>query len=248
MLLTGKVAIITGAGSGFGKASADRFGQEGAKLVLVDINQADLDATVAEFEGKGYDVFGIVADVSVEANVQAFIEDAVAHFGQLDIIFNNAGIYHYGNAEQLPTEQWQQAVAINQTAIFWAAKYAMPHLKKSQGTMINTASAGGLIGFPDAIAYAATKGAVVSMTRALAVDYAKDKVRVNAICPGTGVTGMTSELLEDDQVAEGFLAPIPLKRFGQPEDVANAALFLASDQSSYITGHCLPVDGGWTMS
>lgn len=248
MLLKDKVAIITGGASGFGLATAKLFGQEGAKLTLVDINKENLDKAAEDLKAEGVDVFAIQADVSDEEQVKHFIDETVNHYGQLDVLFNNAGIYHYGNVEQLSTEDWHQSIAINLDAIFYASKYAMAHLKETQGTIINTASAGGIIGFPDAIAYAATKGAVISMTRALAVDYAQDKVRANAICPGTGVTGMTSDLLEDEQIAAGFLAPIPLKRFGQPEDVAHAALFLASDQSSYITGHALPVDGGWTMS
>ena len=248
MLLENKVAIITGGASGFGLATAHLFGQEGAKVVIIDINEENLAKAQKDLEAEGINVLAFQADVSQEKEVEKFINETIEHFGRLDILFNNAGIYHYGNVELLSTADWHQSVGVNLDAIFYASKYAMPYLKETEGTIINTASAGGIIGFPDAIAYAATKGAVISMTRALAVDYAKDKVRANAICPGTGVTGMTSELLEDENIAAGFLAPIPLKRFGQPEDVAYAALFLASDQSSYITGHALPVDGGWTMS
>ncbi|GEK91172.1 hypothetical protein AKA01nite_07940 [Alkalibacterium kapii] len=145
-------------------------------------------------------------------------------------------------------DAWKRSLDVNVTSLFLASKYAMPYLKETKGNIINTASAGGIIGFPDAISYATTKGAVISFTRAMAVDYADDGIRANAICPGTGETGMTKELLEDEETYKGFISPIPMKRLGQPNDVANAALFLASNQSSYITGHALPVDGGWTMS
>ncbi|MCP1660675.1 NAD(P)-dependent dehydrogenase (short-subunit alcohol dehydrogenase family) [Neisseria perflava] len=163
-------------------------------------------------------------------------------------MFNNAGIYAPGNVEETSLDAWNHSVNVNMTALFLAGKYAMPYLKETKGTMINTASAAGLIGFPNAVAYAATKGAVISFTRAMAVDYAPAGVRVNAICPGTAETGMTKDLLTIPEIYQEFVAPIPMKRLGQPTDVANAVLFLASAQSSYITGHALPVDGGWTMS
>lgn len=153
-----------------------------------------------------------------------------------------------GTIEGTSIEDWNRSLNINVTALFLASKYAIPYLKETKGNIINTASAGGIIGFPDAISYATTKGAVISFTRAMAVDYAEDGVRVNAICPGTGETGMTKELLQDEEIFQGFVEPIPMKRLGQPTDIANAALFLGSDQASYITGHALPVDGGWTMS
>lgn len=177
-----------------------------------------------------------------------FIQTTLDAYGKIDILFNNAGIYAPGNVEETSIEDWNRSLDVNITALFLASKYAMPHLKETKGNIINTASAGGIIGFPSAIAYATTKGAVISFTRATAVDYAEADIRVNAICPGTGETGMTKDLLEIEEVYQGFVAPIPMKRLGKPNDVANAALFLGSDLASYITGHALPVDGGWTMS
>ncbi|MDK8502540.1 SDR family NAD(P)-dependent oxidoreductase [Aerococcus sp. UMB1112A] len=248
MLLENKVALITGAGSGFGRATALLFAKEGAKVAAVDINREAAEETVSQIEAAGGQALAIQADVADEAAVKAMVEETVEAYQSIDILFNNAGIYVPGNVEETPLDAFQKSLAINVTAAFLASKFAMPCLKENKGNIINTASAAGLIGFPDAVSYAATKGAVVSMTQAIAVDYASEGIRCNAICPGTGKTGMTNELLEDPDIAQGFLAPIPMQRFGEAEDVAKAALFLASDLGSYTTGHALPVDGGWTMS
>lgn len=248
MKLQNKVAIITGAGSGFGKATSELFAKEGAKIVCVDYNLEAAETTVEAVLSSGGEAIAVQADVSKPDEVKHFIDEAVRHYGQIDILFNNAGVYVPGNAEETELEGFQKSLDVNVTGIFVAIKYAMPYLKQTQGNIINTASAGGIIGFPNAIGYATSKGAVISLSRAVAVDYASFNVRCNAICPGTGVTGMTRDLLEIPEIRAGFLAPIPIKRFGQPEDVANAALFLASESGSYITGHALPVDGGWTMS
>ena len=248
MKLKDKVAIITGAGSGFGKETSKLFAQEGASVVCVDLNLDSAEETVKEITADGGKAIAVKADVSKEDEVKNFIEKTIAEYGQIDILFNNAGIYIPGNAEETSLDDFKTSMSINVNAIFMSTKYALPYLKKTKGNIINTASAGGIIGFGGAIGYATSKGAVISFTRAVAVDYAQDGVRSNAIAPGTGVTGMTEELLEDRAIADAFLAPIPIKRFGQVSDVANAALFLASDEASYITGHTLPVDGGWTMS
>lgn len=248
MLLKNKVAIVTGAGSGFGQATAELFAREGAAVVAVDINVQAADAVAGAITDAGGQAIAIAADVADPQAVKGFIDRAVAEFGQLDILFNNAGIFIPGTVEETSIEDWDRVSDVNLKSVFLGMKYAMPHLKKSKGNIISTASAGGIIGFPDAVSYGATKGGVVSLTRAAAVDYAKDDIRVNCICPGTGETGMTRGLLEDSTIKDAFLAPIPLHRLGQPEDVAKAALFLASDLSGYISGHALPVDGGWTMS
>ena len=248
MLLENKVAIITGAGSGFGRATAELFAREGARVVVVDIDGDAAQATVAAVKAAGGQATAVTADVADEDAVKGFVDTAVDTYGKLDVLFNNAGTYAPGNVEETDLDSWNRSVAVNLTSAFLGMKYAMPHLKETKGSVISTASAGGLIGFPGAIGYAATKGGVISLTRGAAVDYARDGVRVNAICPGTGVTGMTEGLLENPDIEAGFLAPIPMGRLGRPNDVASAAVYLASDLSSYITGHALPVDGGWTMS
>lgn len=248
MLLKDKVAIITGAGSGFGRATAELYAKEGAKVVVVDYNEETAQQTVKALHENGGTAVAVQADVSNEDDVKKFIQAAVDMFGKIDILFNNAGVYAPGTVEETSMDDWNRSINVNVTALFLASKYAIPYLKETKGNIINTASAGGIIGFPDAISYATTKGAVISFTRAMAVDYAKAGVRVNAISPGTGVTGMTKDLLDIDEVYQGFISPIPMHRLGQPDDVANAALFLGSDHASYITGHALPVDGGWTMS
>ncbi|MDO1604657.1 SDR family NAD(P)-dependent oxidoreductase [Lactobacillus sp. YT155] len=248
MHLKNKVAIVTGAASGFGEATSKLFAQHGAKVVAVDYDLDKLQAVVKEINDQGGEAIAIKADVSSAKDVEGFVNEAVTKFGKLDIIFNNAGIFIPGTAEEVTEEQWDKVINIDLKSVFLGTKYALPHLKKTKGVILNTASAGGIIGFPQAVAYGASKGGVISLTKAVAVDYAKDGIRANAICPGTGETGLTKEVLEDDNMRNGFLAPIPLKKFAQPDDVAKAALYLASDMASYVTGVALPVDGGWTMS
>lgn len=248
MLLKDKVAIITGAGSGFGKLTSKLFSKEGAKIVAVDYNEESAKETVEEIKNEGGEAISVKADVSKEADVKNFIEEAVKEFGKIDVLFNNAGVFKPGNVEEASFDDFKTSFGVNVDSIFLACKYAMKYLKESKGVIINTASAGGIIGFPQAVSYGASKGAVISLTQAIAVDYAKDGVRANAICPGTSRTGMTKEALEDEDMSNAYLNPIPMGRFGTVEDIAKAALFLASDESSYITGHALPVDGGWTMS
>lgn len=247
MMLKDKVAVITGAASGFGRETSLLFAKEGALILAVDYNTAG-ENTVEEIKKSGGEAIFVKADASSEKDVKNFVEKAVQSFSKIDILFNNAGIYIPGKADELAVTDWDRVININLKSVYLGCKYAVPHMKFNGGVIINTASAAGIIGFPDAVSYAASKGGVVSLTKALAVDYAQHNIRVNCICPGTGETGMTKEVLENKQLREMFLAPIPLKRFAQTADIANAALFLASDMSSYLTGVALPVDGGWTVA
>ncbi len=249
MLLKDKVAVVTGAASGFGRDTCLLFAQEGAKVVAVDYDAEGAEKTAQQIKETNGDAISLKADVSSNKDVANMIETAVQTYGKIDILFNNAGIYIPGKAHEAAENDWDQVININLKGVYLGSKHAIPHmLKNGGGVIINTASAGGIIGFPDAAAYAASKGGVVSLTKAMAVDYAKENIRVNCICPGTGETGLTKEVLENKQLKEMFLAPIPMGKFAQPQDVAKAALFLASDLSSYITGVALPVDGGWTVA
>lgn len=248
MQLDGKVAIITGAGSGFGAATATLFAREGARVVAADLNLDTARETVSTIETEGGTAIAVEVDVANSDQVQSLVNTAASTYGGIDILFNNAGVYASGKVTELSEEDWRKTVDVNLTGVFLASKYAMPYLVESAGCVLNTGSAGGLIGFPAAVAYGATKGGVVSMTRAMAVDHAADGVRVNAVCPGTGRTGMTSELLDDPEAREAFLAPVPMREEIMPIDIAQAALYLCSDAARMVTGVALPVDGGWTMS
>ncbi|KNF07600.1 bacilysin biosynthesis oxidoreductase BacC [Gottschalkia purinilytica] len=246
MFLKDKVVIITGAASGFGKETSFLLAKEGANIVAVDYSESGKEIVEKIKEDGGNAIF-VKADVSKEDDVKDFINKTIQTFGKIDVLFNNAGIYIPGKADELSTTDWDKVIDINLKSIYLGSKYVFPHMKENGGVILNTASAAGIIGFPDAVSYAASKGGVVSLTKAMAVDYAQYNIRVNCICPGTGETGMTKEVLENEELRQMFAEPIPLKRFAQPIDIANAALFLASDLSSYLTGVVLPVDGGWTV-
>lgn len=248
MLLKDKVAVITGAASGFGKEACKIFSNEGAKIVAVDFNFDGVREVVNKLKEENKDAIALKADVSKEEDVKNFINEALNKYGKIDILFNNAGVFRPGDIEQTSYEDFKKCFLVNVDSIFFSCKYAMKSLKENKGVIINTASAASKIGFPQAIGYAASKGAVTSITKAIAVDYAKYGVRVNAICPGTSITGMTKEALENKDMYNAYLSPIPMGRFGNSKDIAKVSLFLASDLSSYITGECISVDGGWTMS
>ena len=195
MRLENKVAIITGAGSGFGKATAKLFAKEGAKVVLVGRTKEKLEQVEKEIKEIGGKALVIPADVTTYTNAEKIIEKTLEHFGKIDILFNNAGTFRAGTIETMSNEDWKDVISVNLTALFYMGKAAIPYLKKTRGNIINTASAGGLIGFPQAVSYAASKGGVISFTKAVAVDFAKDGVRCNAICLGTSETEMTKDVM-----------------------------------------------------
>jgi NAD(P)-dependent dehydrogenase (short-subunit alcohol dehydrogenase family) len=252
--LAGKVALITGAATGIGRASALLFAAADAKVVLADARPAELEETVGRVRGAfGRDAaVGIVADLADPAACANVVEQAVQAFGRLDIVFNNAGVGTVvvgGTVESIPLEHWNLALDVNARAMYLVSKAAVPHLRAAGGgSIINTASVAALTasrGRPTH-AYAASKGAVLALTRAMAVSYGADRIRVNAICPGLIRSRLTADIVETAELAAAENEGIPIGRVGEPEDIAKTALFLAADVSSFMTGAQLVVDGGAT--
>lgn len=239
-----KVVIVTGAAHGIGRAIATRFYQEGAKVIVSDINEAGLNSLIAEFDDPGRYCMQIT-DVSDQQQVEQLVAKAVEYFGKLDVLVNNAGIGSFGQVTDLTTEQWHKVLAVDLDSVFFGARAAMPHLLASRGNIVNIASISGLFGNYGFAAYSAAKGAVVNLTRTMAIDHASDGVRINAVCPGPILTHEGS-LMQSPEIKPVYEQNIPLGRVGLPQEVASAVAFLASDDASYITGHNLVIDGGLT--
>lgn len=247
--LDGKVAIVTGAASGIGRSIAMLFAQEGAKVVVADIMDEQGMETVRMIKERGGDAIFVHADVSKEDDIKNMIKKAVDVYGRLDIVVNNAGIEGAAmDTANYPENVFDKVIAVNLKGVWLGIKYAVPELIRSGGgSIINIASILGLVGLAGASAYNASKGGVIQLTRTAALEYAKYNIRVNAIAPGFIETPMVSRAFsEHPELREFVLKMIPLGRLGKPEEVAKTALFLASDDSSYVTGSVLVVDGGWT--
>lgn len=240
--LAGKVAVVTGAGSGMGAAIAEVFVREGAKVVAVDISGHQKKVA----ESIGDDCLPVHADVSNGADVRAMLEAAISTFGHLDIVVNNAGIDgHVAPTGEYPEEAFDKVWSVNGRGVFLGMHYAIPlFLEAGGGVIINTSSMASSVAFPGMVAYCASKGAVEMMTKTAAAEYASKGVRVNAICPGPIRTGITDTL--PPELIAGVVAATPIGRYGDPVEVANLALFLASDESSFITGESILIDGGYT--
>jgi len=243
MQLKDKVAIVTGGASGIGKATVQLFVKEGARVTIADYSDAG-EELAKELRAAGAEVMFVKVDVRDEAQVAAMVDKTVEAFGRLDIMVANAGIGDTTPAGDMPAEEWNKITGVNLTGVFLCNKHAVRAMKKSGGgAIVNTASILGHVGFTTAPAYTAAKHGVVGLTKSVALDYAKDNIRVNAVCPGFILT----PLLGEDQAMLDFLVPLhPLGRLGKPEEVAQAILFLASDAASFITGSSLMVDGGYT--
>jgi 3-oxoacyl-[acyl-carrier protein] reductase len=251
MKLANKVALITGAGSGMGKSTALIFAVEGAKVAAVDVAEAQVNETVAEIAKRGGDAIAIRADVSKSEDVKRTIDDTVAKFGGLNIIYNNAGIEGESNFMSNMTEdQFDRVIAINLRGVFLGMKYALPHLiKAGGGSIINQASIAGMIAVRGGAAYSASKAGVIALTRVAALEYGRYNIRVNAICPGAIETPMAQRIRQGQPPNPKAIQRISvLGRMAEPEEIAKVALFLASDDSSFATGAPFVIDGGWTVS
>jgi NAD(P)-dependent dehydrogenase (short-subunit alcohol dehydrogenase family) len=250
--LDGKVALITGAASGMGKVAAALFSGEGASVVVADVTDEAGEATVREIEGSGGRAAYVHADVSSAAGAEQMARFAVERFGGLHVLYNNAGIFPAddGSVTDTPETTWDRVMNINLKGVFLGCKYGIPvMLDSGGGSIINVASFVALMGAATPqIAYTASKGGVLSMTREIAVEFARRNIRANALCPGPIETPLLAELMADPARRERRLVHIPIGRLGQAHEVANAALFLASDESSLITGATFVVDGGITAA
>jgi NAD(P)-dependent dehydrogenase (short-subunit alcohol dehydrogenase family) len=249
MKLAGKKAIITGGAGGIGSATARRFSEEGASVAIFDLDKDKAYALANEINQSGGEAIAIGLDVSDEAQVIDAVQEVIAKFGRIDVLFNNAGIARRTTAVETKVEDWDLSFAVNVKSIFLMSKHCIPHMQsQGGGSIINTGSGWGLKGGAKALPYCATKGAVVNMTRAMAIDHGPDNIRVNSVNPGDTDTGMLREEAKQIGWTEAaFLEDAkdrPLKRMGHPSEIAAAVLFLASDESSFVTGSALVVDGG----
>ena len=250
MRLSGKVAIVTGGGSGFGEGIAKRFAEEGAKVIVADIDDGGGKRVTGEIEaaqGQGSAAY-VHADVAKDAEVKALVDACLARFGKLDIMVNNAGISHRNMPMlEVPEDMVDKIMAINVKSIYLAARHVVPVFRRQGGgVIINNASTAGLRPRPGLTVYNASKGAAIIMTKSMAVEFAADNIRVNALCPVAGETPLLATFMGADtpENRAKFKASIPLGRLSTPRDIANAALYLASDDAAFITGVALEVDGG----
>jgi len=252
MRLNGKIAIVTGAGSGIGKASAELFAEEGAKVVAVDWNRDNGENTTTAIRHRGHDAVFCYADVSKREDVEAMVRTSVEKFGRLDVLFNNAAVQIMATLVETTEESWDRIHSVNLKGVFLGCKYAIPvMLPTGGGSIINMASILGFVGDSDLAAYCAAKGGVMNLTRVAALTYGPQGIRVNCICPGDVNTPMVEDYFNKapnpEQLRQEVRSKYALRRIATPKEVAQVAVFLASDASSFITGSALVVDGGLTV-
>lgn len=246
---TGQVALVTGASSGMGLATARAFAQAGAAVVLADVNQSSLQSATDTLAADGHQVLGVPCDVTDEANVAATVQAAVAAFGRLDMAFNNAGIQvPPSDAADEPAEVFDRVNAVNLRGVWASMKHELAQMRtQGSGAIVNCSSLGGLVGLPGRAAYHASKHGVLGLTSSAALEYAPRGIRINAICPGTIATPMVTDMIAKGELdtAEA-IANQPINRLGEPEEIASAVLWLCSPGASFVVGVALPVDGGYT--
>lgn len=253
MRLKDKVAIITGAGSGIGRATAIQFAREGARVLIVDRDGARAAQVAGEIAALGGRAEAFTADISTEENARKIVAKAVELWKRVDILVNNAASFHHKRVEDATRADWDQALSVNVMGTSFCSKYAVAAMKaQGSGAIVNVASINGLIAMPDWMTYNATKAAIVEMSKSMALDLSPFNIRVNCVCPGVTHTPALDELMvsmgvSPEEVVKAYIAPRCLiKRFGKPEEIAPAILFLASDEASYMTGATVVVDGGFT--
>ncbi len=253
--LDNKIALITGAGSGIGKEIALVYAKQGASVVIADVNTDAAEAAVEEIATQGGVANAQMLDVADEGLVRTAIADTIQRYGRLDILVNNAGISHVGNLLETSADDWERVMAVNTRGVFLCSKYAVAQMLEQDpqgGVVINIASVAGMVAVDQRFPYGASKGAVISMTRSIAIDFVNQGIRANAICPGTVHTPFVEGYLErhfpdtKDEVRRQLHARQPIGRMGRPDEIAYAALYLASDEAAFVTGSTLVIDGGLT--
>ncbi|MFB6089197.1 MAG: SDR family NAD(P)-dependent oxidoreductase [Candidatus Aenigmatarchaeota archaeon] len=252
MRLEDKVAIITGASSGIGRSIAFKFAEEGAKVVVADIREDPREGgmkTHTKIKEDGGESIFVETDVSSFSSVNNLFDRTAKEFGKIDILVNNAGIYSQEPLHKLDEGKWDKTIGVDLKGVYLCSKYFIEYMldEDIEGKIVNISSIAGFLGFGESPGYCAAKGGVTNFTRELALDYASKGINVNAICPGVIKTQMTDQFRKDPEMKKNLEASTPYKRLGEPEDIANAAVFLASDESDFVNGENLVVDGGWSI-
>jgi len=248
MRLTGKCCIVTGGGSGIGRAISLGFVREGAAVVVADREGAKAEGVAVEAGGNGGRAVPVNADVTRPNDVDRMVDISLHEFGRIDVLINNAGIGKLGSVTEMSEQEWDEVLAINLKGPFLCSRKVIPQmLQIGSGSIVNVASVTGIVASPGRAAYCASKAGLIMLTKAMALDYAAHGIRVNAICPGVIVTPMTESSLENPSVRKEKLDKTPMGKLGIPSDIVPAAIYLASEESGFMTGHALVVDGGWSI-
>jgi NAD(P)-dependent dehydrogenase (short-subunit alcohol dehydrogenase family) len=246
MRLQNKIAIITGAGSGIGRGIALAFIKEGAKVVVADWSEEGGKETVEQIKKKNGEAIFVKTDISKTNDVEQLVKTCLDKFGRVDILVNNAGIYRTYNVHEMSEEDWDETINVNLKSVFLNSKEVISGmLKQDRGKIVNIASIAGLVGFAQSGVYCASKGGIIALTKEMALEYAPKKINVNCICPGVIKTAMTKDMIDDPTTKQFLKSSTPYPRLGEPEDIAMAAVYLASNESDFVNGEVLVVDGGW---